>query len=174
MRLKDKDVLVGMVAVQPEIELLVVTTHGYGKITKLEHYRIQKPGGSGVKALALSAKRGVVAGLAAIHPDVRKDLNGRLFLLTEKAQVLRTNLGEIRSTGRLTQGVILAKPDSGDTISSIRVIANRFETSKELTEQQAQEIEETSENGENGDDGNEHHDPNGAESGESATDERPE
>jgi DNA gyrase/topoisomerase IV subunit A len=55
-----------------------------------------------------------------------------LVLVTEKAQVIRTNLGEIRSTGRIAQGVKIQVPESGDKISAIRVIAERREAGEEI------------------------------------------
>ncbi|MGB1748874.1 MAG: DNA gyrase C-terminal beta-propeller domain-containing protein, partial [Dehalococcoidia bacterium] len=48
------------------------------------------------------------------------------------AQVIRTNLGEIRSTGRIAQGVKIQVPESGDRISAIRVISERREASAEV------------------------------------------
>ena len=57
---------------------------------------------------------------------------GMLVLVTEKAQVIRTNLGEIRSTGRIAQGVKIQVPESGDKISAIRVISERRAAGAEI------------------------------------------
>ena len=40
-------------------------------------------------------------------------------MLTDKAQIIRTNLGEIRRTGRVAQGVTIVKPNAGDAISGL-------------------------------------------------------
>ena len=45
-----------------------------------------------------------------------------VYVLSEKAQVIRTNLAEIRSTGRSAQGVTIFKPSSGDFVSSIACV----------------------------------------------------
>ena len=63
-----------------------------------------------------------------VSEDIRTDSTGMLVLVSEKAQVIRTNLGEIRSTGRIAQGVKIQVPDAGDKISAIRVINERRET----------------------------------------------
>ena len=44
------------------------------------------------------------------------------MIVTEKAQILRTNLKEIRRTGRNAQGVRIHDVSSGDNVSKIRVI----------------------------------------------------
>ena len=67
-----------------------------------------------------------------VSEDVRKDSTGKLVLVTEKAQVIRTNLGEIASTGRNTSGVKIQKPQKGDRISAIRVIGERRQAGSEI------------------------------------------
>ena len=42
--------------------------------------------------------------------------------MSEKAQVLRTSLSEIRSTGRATQGVTIFRMDAGDNVASIACV----------------------------------------------------
>ena len=83
----------------------------------------------------MTDKTGKVAGGAVVTEEVInaakaiKDENkgktkgkteeGFLFLLTDKAQIIRTNLGEIRRTGRVAQGVTIVKPNAGDAISGL-------------------------------------------------------
>ncbi|MCZ6539178.1 MAG: hypothetical protein O6922_05065, partial [Chloroflexi bacterium] len=69
---------------------------------------------------------------AVVSEDIRTDSTGMLVLVTEKAQVIRTNLGEIRSTGRIAQGVKIQVPESGDRISAIRVISEMREAAAEI------------------------------------------
>ena len=45
-----------------------------------------------------------------------------LYVASEKAQVLRTNLSEIRSTGRATQGVTIFKLPPNDSVASIACV----------------------------------------------------
>ena len=125
IRLMPNDRVVGLNIVSAGDELMVVTRKGFGKISAMKNYRTQNRGGKGLLTLRITAKNGPVAATAVIPPDIRQDSTGRLFLLTEKAQVLRTNLSEIRSTGRVTQGVKLVIPDKQDAISAIRIIGER-------------------------------------------------
>uniref|UniRef100_UPI0032B14D51 DNA gyrase C-terminal beta-propeller domain-containing protein n=1 Tax=Croceibacter atlanticus TaxID=313588 RepID=UPI0032B14D51 len=46
------------------------------------------------------------------------------YLVSEKAQVLRTSLSEIRNTGRATQGVTIFRPQAGDFVASIACVRN--------------------------------------------------
>ena len=85
-----------------------------------------------LKTQSKKLKNNYVADSAVVSKDVRKDSTGMLVLVTEKAQVICTNLGEIASTGRNTSGVWIQKPQSGDRISAIRVIGERRQAGSEI------------------------------------------
>tara|TARA_B100000676_G_scaffold53238_1_gene52452 strand:- start:2293 stop:4437 length:2145 start_codon:yes stop_codon:yes gene_type:complete len=127
MALQSKDEIVSMNVVDDEGYLLIVSQKGYGKLSLLRHYTQQRRGGKGLITLKVTTKTGKVADSAVVSEDIRADSKGKLVLVSEKAQVIRTNLGEIRSTGRIAQGVKIQVPDAGDRISAIRVIAERRE-----------------------------------------------
>ena len=130
-----QDVVVYSGVVNDEDSLLIIGRRGIGKISEFRNYRIQNRGGSGVLTLKVTDKTGKVAGGAVVTEEVInaakaiKDENkgktkgkteeGFLFLLTDKAQIIRTNLGEIRRTGRVAQGVTIVKPNAGDAISGL-------------------------------------------------------
>ena len=142
--IRDDDSVVGMNIVNEDDELLVVTLNGYGKISPLKRYRQQKRGGKGLRTLKITNRNGPIVATAVINPDVRDDSDGKLFLLTERAQVIRTNLSEIRSTGRITQGVRLVTPDQNDRISAIRVLDQRRPEGEELDEESIANMEHAS------------------------------
>ena len=125
--LQPRDEVVAMDVVDDDGYLLIVGRRGYGKLSLFRHYRPQKRAGKGLITLKVTPKTGRVAAAAVVSEEIRIDSDGKLFLLTEKAQVLRTNVGEIRSTGRNAQGVKIVLPEAGDSISSIRVIQGRRE-----------------------------------------------
>ena len=53
------------------------------------------------------------------------DDTNEIYLVTEKAQVMRTNLAEVRTMrGRITQGVTIVKPREGDFVSSIACVGD--------------------------------------------------
>ena len=145
MTVQGKDEIVSMNVVDDEGYLLIVSQKGYGKLSLLRHYTQQRRGGKGLITLKVTPKTGNVADSAVVSEDIRTDSTGMLVLVSEKAQVIRTNLGEIRSTGRIAQGVKIQVPDAGDKISAIRVIDERREAGAVLD---PSELENGSEGGE--------------------------
>ena len=85
--------------------------------------------------LKVTKKTGKVAA-AQIVDDGRE-----VYVLSEKAQVLRTSLSEIRSIGRVTQGVSIFKPDPGDRVASIACVSleQQPERQKQQPERQKEE-----------------------------------
>lgn len=116
--LRCKDRVVSMDVGTPDTRLLVISKLGYGKLTPLESYRIQGRGGIGVKTFNIRTKTGMVADAQII------DDSKEVYVVSEQAQVLRTNLSEIRSMGRATQGVTIFKPAPGDFVSSIEAVSD--------------------------------------------------
>jgi DNA gyrase subunit A len=95
-------------------ELLVLSKTGYGKKTKLSEYKVQKRGGSGIKTMKVTAKTG---GVIASH--VVGGEEEELVVMSQKGQVIRTDLKEIPTLGRQTQGVRIMKLRSGDGIAAL-------------------------------------------------------
>lgn len=101
-------------------ELLVLSQLGYGKKTPIKEYKVQGRGGSGIKTSAVTAKTGpVIAGLIVT--------DGELIAMSQKSQVIRTDLKEIRSSGRQTQGVRVMTLRAGDKIAACVVLEGKEE-----------------------------------------------
>ena len=113
MLLDKKDNMVSMDVVVPESRLLVISKNGYGKLTDLSKYRPQKRAGSGLKTMNITKKTGTVAAAEVIAGS------DEVYVISRKAQVMRTSLDEIRKTGRVAQGVTIFKPRPGDYVSAI-------------------------------------------------------
>lgn len=111
-----KDFIIGVDVVVPDSKLLVISKNGYGKLTDLKKYRSQARGGMGIKTFNITKKTGPVAAADVI------DDSKEVYVVSAKAQVLRTSLSEIRSTGRATQGVTIFKPQPGDAVVSISCV----------------------------------------------------
>jgi DNA gyrase subunit A len=126
MTLREKDRIVGMDIAVPDSKLLVISRKGFGKLTDLKRYRIQGRGGSGIKTLNITRKTGNVAAAQVIADS------DEVYLVSEKAQVLRTSLSEIRSTGRATQGVTIFRMDAGDNVASIACVEHFDDTQATL------------------------------------------
>jgi DNA gyrase subunit A len=126
MTLREKDRIVGMDIAVSDSKLLVISRKGFGKLTDLKRYRIQGRGGSGIKTLNITRKTGNVAAAQVIADS------DEVYLVSEKAQVLRTSLSEIRSTGRATQGVTIFRMDAGDNVASIACVEHFEDTQATL------------------------------------------
>lgn len=97
--------------------MLVVSEIGYGKRTKLKEYKVQKRGGSGIKTAKVTSKTGK---LVAAH--VVDSADGELVVMSKKGQVIRTDLKEVPTLGRQTQGVRIMRLREGDSIASLIVL----------------------------------------------------
>ena len=93
---------------------LVMTEHGYGKMTKLTEYKTQKRGGSGIKTAKITSKTGKLIDGKVIYED-----ESEIVAMSKQGQVIRTKLNEIPSLGRQTQGVRIMKLHEGDSLASL-------------------------------------------------------
>jgi DNA gyrase subunit A len=94
----------------------VASSQGFGKLTPIEDYRKQQRAGSGIKTIKLVEKTGELVDAKIVVP---KD---QVILVSEKGQVTRTLVKEIRILSRSTQGVILMRLDEGDLVAGFAVI----------------------------------------------------
>jgi len=120
LKLKGKDSLVGVDVIKKEdkdSQLLVVSENGFGKKTPLKEYKVQKRGGSGIKTAQVTSKTGSLVSGKVIKGD-----ESEVIIISKKGQVIRTNLKDISSLGRQTQGVKIMKLRSGDKVASLTCI----------------------------------------------------
>ncbi len=120
MRLGKGDVIVSADIIkkeQKDVEVLVVTEHGYGKATPAKEYKVQNRGGSGVKTVKVTPKTGAVVGAMTILGEERTD--GELVIMSKKGQVIKLPLKDVPTLGRDTQGVRVMKMREGDSIASV-------------------------------------------------------
>jgi DNA gyrase subunit A len=125
IKLGSGDVLVGAGVVPKGVkdaQLLVLSSTGYGKKTKLSEYKVQGRGGSGIKTMSITAKTKQLVGATVILNQ-----NGELVAMSQKSQAIRTGLDEIPTLSRATQGVRVMKLREGDSLASFVV----FETAEE-------------------------------------------
>ncbi len=116
MSLSEGDELLSMTTAVEQGQLLVVTDAGYGKRTPLEHYPLQRRGGKGVLTARLVEERGGLVGALVVSHDQE------VFLITESGTIIRTQVADVRPTGRATQGVRLMRPREGRVAALAPVI----------------------------------------------------
>ncbi len=100
-----------------QLELLIVTEHGYGKTTPAKEYKIQKRGGAGIKTAKVTTKTGPIVAGIILQAEERSD--GELVIMSQKGQVIKLPLKDVPTLGRQTQGVRVMKMRTGDAIASI-------------------------------------------------------
>ena len=97
----DEGICVGCEIANSDQLILVVTEKGYGKKTKLSEYRMTHRGSKGVKALNITEKNGNIVSFKCVNGD--EDL----MIITDNGIIIRMDLGQVSSTGRVAQGVKL-------------------------------------------------------------------
>jgi DNA gyrase subunit A len=129
--------------------VLTISANGYGKRTSSFEYRVTGRGGKGIVAMTVNERNGpLVASFPVEHTD-------QIMLVTDRGQLIRTPVDDIRIAGRSTQGVTLFHVAEGETVASVG----------HLTE------EEAAASGENGEEnGEENGDGGGDSSGEGTGD----
>jgi DNA gyrase subunit A len=98
-------------------KLLVATENGYGKMTKLDEYKTQGRGGSGIKTVSITAKTGKL-----MVAKVIVDEEAEMLAISKNSQVIKTELKTIPTLGRATQGVRIMKLREGDSVASLAVL----------------------------------------------------
>jgi DNA gyrase subunit A len=114
----DDDEVVGLAVTEPERPfVLAVCEHGFGKRTNIEEFRIQNRGGKGIILIDASERNGPVVDVKLVND---KD---ELMLITDRGQMLRTRVGEIRETGRNAQGVKIMSVEDGERVVGVERLA---------------------------------------------------
>ncbi|GIG20720.1 DNA gyrase subunit A [Cellulomonas chitinilytica] len=115
MKFRADDELLAMDVVREDAFLFTVTEGGIAKRTALtvENYRQQGRGGLGIKVANLPEANGDLVGALVT------DLDDEVLVIMERGKIVRSATTEVNATGRTTQGVIFAKPDSGDRIIAV-------------------------------------------------------
>ena len=134
MKFRGDDELLAMDVVPEDSkqDLLVVTNEGFAKRTAISEYRLQGRNGFGVKAVQLAEGRGSLVGALIVSED------DQVMAIMKSGKVIRSNVTEVKRTGRTTQGVTLAKPDKGDEIISIARNEETGEDEVETTDDTAE------------------------------------
>ena len=116
-----EDYVISMLVVKREGTILVATEKGLGKRTDVIQYRTQTRGGKGVMTMRVTEKTGkMVSIMEVVDAD-------DLIVITDKGVLMRQPVSNIRTIGRVTQGVKLVKLDEGSKISSISRVINEAE-----------------------------------------------
>jgi DNA gyrase subunit A len=122
------DGVVSLAVVVPDATLLVAGENGLGKRTDFAEYRVQSRGGKGIITMKTTEKTGVVVGALTVKDE------DEIMLITEKGQMVRTLVSDVREAGRNTQGVKLIELEEKDKLQAIAPVINEEDDEEEQTE----------------------------------------
>src|SRR5829696_5592484 len=112
---KDNYVLAMDVA-RPGQDLLVVTENGYGKRTGIDEYRLTARGAKGVKTIAFTEAKGLLAAALVVRE------HQELVFISQNGMVQRTGVRGINRYGRTSQGVRVMKLRENDEVSAVALV----------------------------------------------------
>lgn len=99
--------------------VFTVTENGFGKISDINLYKVQRRSGSGIKTAIINAKTGkLVASRVVEESALGKDL----IIISQKGQTIRIPFSSIAKSGRATQGVRIMRLSAGDRIASVSIV----------------------------------------------------
>ena len=120
------DYVIGAAIVDNNATLLVAGENGIGKRTPFDDYRVQSRGGKGIITMKTGDKTGNVVGALTVRDT------DEIMLITNKGQMVRTHVNEIRETGRNAMGVKLMNLKEAEKLQAIApVVSNEEEENAE-------------------------------------------
>ncbi len=125
------DEVVSMVLLQNEDQtVLVMTTRGYGKRTKLSDYRVQTRGGKGIYTFDKNKIRKTGPLLGAVLVDTSDEI----MLINSDNVIIRIRAKDVSRSGRTTQGVKIMKVNKDQEIVAFAKVLEDLEHAKRIRE----------------------------------------
>lgn len=118
IQLEPGDEVVSMELAEKNEQLLVVTSHGFGKRTPVKSYTIQKRGGKGLLTYAKGKfdKTGTLIGAMVVDDD------DEVMLISSEGIIIRIKASDVSRLGRTTQGVKIMKvADDANIIAMAKI-----------------------------------------------------
>ena len=140
MKLRSADTIIGcdIVPRDYDADLLVVTSDGFGKRTKLSEFRTQNRGGIGLIATKFKSSASRLVALTIVE---EKD---EIMLVTANGIVTRIKAGDISCQGRPATGVRAQNLVDNDTVVSVNKIVSTDDDEEDNTSSTGCTIEEMS------------------------------
>ena len=128
MRLRAKDEVISMEIARDDADLFVITENGFGKRTRIDEYPRKGRGGLGVRSIALTDRKGYLAGVRVVRD------NHEIMLQSRDGVVIRMRADGIQRYGRATQGVRVMNLREGDVVSAVArmVVSESGATDEEI------------------------------------------
>ncbi len=118
IRLREGDsVKLGLVSHSEDGYLLLLTQHGYGKLTPVKDYRKMHRGGQGIIGI-----KGEVGGGELVYPG------DHIFVLTERGYIIRMDITQLTIQGRATRGTRVIRLNEDDKVIKVVALHNSGDT----------------------------------------------
>ena len=136
MNLRTGDEVIAASLARNDHDLLVVTTNGFGKRTRIDEYPVKGRGGLGVKTVPLTEARGQLAGALVVRDGYQ------VMLMSTGGTVIRMSVEEVKRLGRATQGVIVMRLRKSERVSTLAPVVEQ--ANGEAVDELVDELEEPS------------------------------
>ena len=110
MKLKKGESLISLMVADNTKTVLCVSENGYGKKTKLDDFPTHNRGGQGVISIKTSERNGLMVSAKLVEDD------DGIMLISDKGTMIRTNVNQIPTLSRNTQGVKIISPKDGEKL----------------------------------------------------------
>ena len=114
--INEEDKVVDCEVARKDQKVLIVTEKGYGKQTVIDEYRVTHRGSKGVKAINITEKNGNISAVKCVNS------NEDLIIVTNGGIIIRIDLSQVSSSGRVTQGVKLINLKDEQTVSTVTIL----------------------------------------------------
>jgi DNA gyrase subunit A len=92
-------------------QILLITENGFSKRVKIKDFRLQKRGGSGIKAINIKEKTGYLVFAKVLDKEEKE-----VFVISKDGQVIKIDLNTIPVASRQAVGVRLMKLKENDKV----------------------------------------------------------
>ncbi len=116
IRLLGDDRVVGACSDMEGDEVLLVTSKGFAKRTKMVLFSLRKRKGQGVIAMKLSKPRGILVGARAVGPETE------VMLISARGIAIRTVVSSVSRQGRYATGVKAMQVGEDETLSAFEIV----------------------------------------------------
>ena len=110
MKLKKDERLISLMVADNTKTVLCVSENGYGKKTKLDDFPTHNRGGQGVISIKTSKRNGLMVSAKLVEDD------DGIMLISDKGTMIRTNVNQVPTLSRNTQGVKIISPKDGEKL----------------------------------------------------------
>ena len=110
IKLKKDQKLISLNVADPLKTILCVSENGYGKKTNLDDFPTHNRGGQGVISIKTSDRNGLMVAATLVED------NDGIMLISDKGTMIRTNVSQIPTLSRNTQGVKIITPKDGEKL----------------------------------------------------------